>query len=56
MLTRLPEPVTIAKGFSGKYPQTTVALSGEGRKAIADHWAQIDSLKRARNSWARSRR
>jgi len=57
-LARLEEAglVTIAKGFAGKYPQTTVALTKQGRKAISDHWAQIDSLKRARNSWARSKR
>jgi DNA-binding MarR family transcriptional regulator len=38
--------VAIEKAFVGKKPHTTVALTKEGRKRIAQHWEQLDRLKR----------
>ncbi|MCC7009576.1 MAG: transcriptional regulator [Acidobacteria bacterium] len=54
-LARLEEAkfVSIAKGFSGKYPQTTVSLTTAGRKAIQDYWARLESLKKAQRTWSR---
>ena len=47
-LTKLEEAglVTIAKTFVGKKPHTSVALTRDGRKRIAQHWEQLDRLKR----------
>jgi DNA-binding MarR family transcriptional regulator len=38
--------VVIAKTFVGKKPHTSVALTKNGRKRVAEHWAQLDRLKR----------
>jgi DNA-binding transcriptional ArsR family regulator len=38
--------VTIAKSFVGKKPHTSVALTKDGRKRVAQHWDQLDRLKR----------
>jgi DNA-binding MarR family transcriptional regulator len=46
--------ITITKGFSGKYPLTTVQITDAGRQAIDDHWARLDALKRAVAEWPRS--
>lgn len=45
--------VTVTKGFSGKYPQTTVAITDEGRRALDDHWNKLDTLRKTakRSSW-----
>jgi DNA-binding transcriptional ArsR family regulator len=47
------EMVTISKGFSGKYPQTTVTLTDAGRLAIQEYWHRLDSLKRVKDKWPR---
>ena len=47
-LTKLEEAglVTINKTFVGKKPHTSVALTKDGRKRVAQHWDQLDRLKR----------
>src|ERR1044072_4421808 len=47
-LTRLEEAglVTIEKRFIRKKPNTNVALTTLGRDRIADHWAQLERLRR----------
>jgi DNA-binding transcriptional ArsR family regulator len=46
--------ITLTKGFAGKYPQTTAAITASGRTAIDEHWARLDALKRAAADWPRS--
>jgi DNA-binding transcriptional ArsR family regulator len=43
--------VTITKGFSGKYPQTTVTLTGRGRGAIELHWKRMAAVREAAARW-----
>lgn len=52
-LARLEEAglVTITKGFSGKYPQTTVTLTDRGRAAIEEHWERMASVREAAARW-----
>lgn len=38
------EYVSITKGFKGKYPNTTCALTPEGRRAFNSYWKQYRSL------------
>jgi DNA-binding transcriptional ArsR family regulator len=47
-LTKLEEAglVTIEKRFIRKKPNTNVALTKLGRRRIADHWAQLERLRR----------
>ena len=47
--------VTLTKGFALKYPQTTVRITHEGRKAVADHWKRLEALKQEVRSWPRPR-
>jgi len=46
-LTRLEEGglLTVAKGYRGRVPATTVALSAVGRAAIDAHWEQLAGLR-----------
>ena len=48
-LTKLEEAglVTIEKRFIRKKPNTNVALTAVGRQRIAEHWAQLERLRRA---------
>jgi DNA-binding transcriptional ArsR family regulator len=46
--------ITLTKGFVGKYPQTTAAITAAGRAAIDEHWARLDALKKAAADWPRS--
>jgi DNA-binding MarR family transcriptional regulator len=39
--------ITMSKGFSGKYPLTTVQITDAGRTAIETHWERLEALKRA---------
>ena len=39
--------IAIEKGYSGKYPSTSVHLTDAGRKAVAGHWKQLENLKKA---------
>lgn len=52
-LARLEEAglVTITKGFSGKYPQTTVTLTDRGRAAIDAHWERMSAVRDAAARW-----
>jgi DNA-binding MarR family transcriptional regulator len=52
-LARLEEAglVTITKGFSGKYPQTTVTLTEHGRGAIEGHWDRMNAVREAAARW-----
>ena len=43
--------VTIAKGFAGKYPQTTVTLTDGGRAAIEAHWERMNAARDAAARW-----
>ncbi|HEX7081534.1 MAG TPA: transcriptional regulator [Gammaproteobacteria bacterium] len=45
--------ITLSKGFAGKYPQTTARITAAGRKAIDEHWARLEALKKAAARWAR---
>jgi DNA-binding MarR family transcriptional regulator len=47
-LTKLEEAglVEIAKRFIRKKPNTNVALTAVGRQRIANHWSQLERLKR----------
>jgi DNA-binding MarR family transcriptional regulator len=48
--------ITVTKGFSGKYPQTTVAITDDGKKALDDHWSKLDALRKTAkgSSWRQS--
>ena len=46
--------ITLAKGFAGKYPQTTAQITEAGRTAIDEHWARLEALKKAAANWPRS--
>lgn len=43
--------ITLAKGFAGKYPQTTAQITDAGRAAIDEHWARLDALRKAAADW-----
>ena len=47
--------ITVTKAFAGKYPQTTVAITDEGRHALAEHWSKLDRLRKTarQSSWRR---
>ena len=55
-LTKLEEAglVTIEKRFVRKKPNTKVALTATGRERIAQHWDQLEQLKRLAARSARS--
>ena len=38
--------VAVEKRFVGKKPNTNVALTAVGRERIAEHWAQLERLRR----------
>ncbi len=48
-LTKLEEKgfIEIEKRFDGKYPSTRVRLTADGRRAISQHWRQLDELRAA---------
>ena len=47
-LTKLEEAglITIEKRFIRKKPNTNVALTPQGKRGIANHWDQLERLKR----------
>ena len=47
--------VTLERAFFKKYPQTTVRITTEGRKAVTEHWKRLDALKQEVRSWPRPR-
>jgi DNA-binding transcriptional ArsR family regulator len=48
-LTKLEEKglIVIDKRFEGRYPSTWVKISADGRRAIAQHWKQLEHLRLA---------
>ncbi len=48
-LTKLEEKglIVIDKSFEGRYPSTSVRLTEDGRRAIVQHWKQLDKLRHA---------
>src|SRR3954467_14734507 len=48
-LTKLADKgfIDIDKTFDGRYPATNVRLTAAGRKAIGEHWRQLDGLRAA---------
>jgi DNA-binding MarR family transcriptional regulator len=39
------------KQFVGKRPNTTVSLTAEGRRAIEQHWQQLQNLQEKARQW-----
>lgn len=37
--------VEIKKSFNGKIPHTEYSLTNEGRKALADYWQALDTIR-----------
>ncbi len=56
-LSKLEEAglVGIDKQFVGKVPNTTVRLTPLGRKAIEQHWRQLESLRKDARHWKPAR-
>lgn len=45
--------ISLSKAFNGNYPQTTAAITVEGRRAIDDHWKRLQAVRRAADAWRR---
>ncbi len=45
--------ISLSKAFNGSYPQTTAQITGEGRRAIDDHWKRLEAVRKAANAWRR---
>jgi DNA-binding MarR family transcriptional regulator len=45
--------ISLSKGFNGSYPQTTVQITDEGLRAIADHWKRLEAVRKAADAWRR---
>ena len=43
--------VRIEKRFVERRPNTTVALTGAGRRAVERHWEQLADLRKRASSW-----
>lgn len=41
----------VEKQFVGKRPNTTVSLTADGRKAIEQHWQQLQNLHENAQKW-----
>jgi DNA-binding transcriptional ArsR family regulator len=54
-LSKLAEKgfIDIDKTFAGRYPATNVRLTAAGRKAISEHWRQLDGLRAAAETIAK---
>jgi DNA-binding MarR family transcriptional regulator len=52
-LTKLEEAgfLQLDKQFVGKRPNTTISLTDEGRKAIEQHWQQLQNLHDNAQHW-----
>ena len=57
-LSKLEEArlVEVRKGFNGKVPQTTIALTPRGRDEINEYWRRIDELRKAAGGWKRGKK
>ena len=43
--------VKVRKRFVGKKPNTSVALSKQGRAAIDEHWRRLEKLRESAGGW-----
>ena len=43
--------IRLEKSFVGRKPNTQVQLTPAGRKALEQHWRQLESLRRAMQAW-----
>ena len=43
--------VQVEKKFVGRRPNTILSLTETGRKAIEDHWKQLDRLRQEAQDW-----
>jgi DNA-binding MarR family transcriptional regulator len=52
-LTKLEEGglVRVEKGFEGKIPRTTIAITTEGRKQLEQHWNDLERIRREASKW-----
>lgn len=52
-LSKLEEAklIEIEKSFVGKIPNTNIALSESGAKAIAEHWRKLDEMRAGAENW-----
>jgi DNA-binding transcriptional ArsR family regulator len=48
--------ISLSKGFTGSYPQTTAQITDEGRRAVDDHWKRLDAVRKAADAWRRKGR
>jgi DNA-binding MarR family transcriptional regulator len=48
--------VLVDKTFERKTPVTRLSLTETGRKGIAQHWKQLDGLRRQASKWQPARR
>ncbi|OFW26602.1 MAG: ArsR family transcriptional regulator [Acidobacteria bacterium RIFCSPLOWO2_12_FULL_66_21] len=45
--------IALSKAFNGKYPQTTVRITDDGRAAVEEHWNRLAAMRKAADSWPR---
>jgi DNA-binding MarR family transcriptional regulator len=52
-LSKLEEAglLVVTKQFKGKTPNTQLAISEQGRRAIEQHWEQLDRLRSSTRQW-----
>jgi len=52
-LSKLEEAqlVTVEKQFKGKTPLTRIAITDKGRKAVEQHWKQLEQLRSKARGW-----
>ncbi len=43
--------VDIRKTYEGKKPLTIISLTNNGKKAIKNHWDQLEELKKQSSDW-----
>ncbi|HEY3055775.1 MAG TPA: transcriptional regulator, partial [Thermoanaerobaculia bacterium] len=43
--------VAINKSFDGKIPRTTITLTPEGRKQLAQHWKDLERIRKEATNW-----
>lgn len=43
--------VKIQKTYDGKKPLTIISLTNAGKKAIKNHWEQLEELKKQSSDW-----
>ena len=43
--------VTIAKGFEGKIPKTTISMTSDGRTQLEHHWNDLERIRKEVTKW-----